>query len=217
MLLVLENEVDPDYRYLGEALRERLSDVRVYDYVERGGRPPLDGVDGVVVAGSTAGVYESDEHPWMRDEAEFVRDVVAGGVPTLGICFGHQLVNEALGGTVEHRGLRTELVEADLVDGELFDDVDDVVPAVHGDFVVEPGDRMESAGSVPGYEYFATRHRDAPVWTTQFHPEFTADLLPRVRRDFGWEDTEYDFADVTAVRVLSNFERLVADLSRASD
>jgi GMP synthase (glutamine-hydrolysing) len=211
VLLVLENEVDPDYRYFGAALRDSLADVDVYDYVEEGGRPSVDGVDGVVVAGSTAGVYESDDHPWMDDEAAFVADLVAEGVPTLGICFGHQLVNEALGGTVEHRGLRAELVDADLADDELFEGVHSTLPAVHGDVVVEPGDGMRSIGSVPGYDHFATRHREAPVWTTQFHPEFTAALLPRVRRDFGWTDNGRSFDDVTGIEALANFERIVAN------
>ncbi len=217
MLLSIENEVDPDARYLGEALRELLPACAVHDAVRDGGRPPqetlpadgFDALSGVVVGGSTAGVYEADDHPWMREEAEFVRECVDHGVPVLGVCFGHQLVNEALGGRVEHHGLDHRLVSADLADDPLLDGVDSTIPAVHGDRVVESGDGMEPLASTADYEFFATRHRDAPVWTTQFHPEFTHDLLATIRADFGWtDDGDLSWDDVTAHRVLPNFARL---------
>lgn len=209
MLLVLENEVDPRYRYFGDALRGFLGDVESYEFVDRGGRPSLDGIDGVVVSGSTAGVYENDDHPWMDDEAAFIRSVVDADIPTLGICFGHQLVNEALGGRVEHRGLKNELVSAELATDPIFDGVNDVIPAVHGDFVVELGAGMEPIARADYYEYFATKHTEKSVWTTQFHPEFTDAILDNVREDFGWIDNEYDWGDVNGNRVLENFENLV--------
>lgn len=208
MLLVLSNEVDPDYRYFPEALAGLLPDVEVYDYPTEGGRPDLDGVEGVVVSGSTAGVYERDDHPWMDDEAALVRDLVDRGVPTLGVCFGHQLANHALGGTVAHRGLTAELVEADLDDDPLFEGVNPTIPAIHGDHVEECGDGLEVIGSTDYYPNFATRHRNAPLWTVQFHPEFTESLRDRVAADFGFDDAGRSWADVTAVRTLENFVRL---------
>ncbi|MGA9399895.1 type 1 glutamine amidotransferase [Haladaptatus sp.] len=211
MLLVLENEVNPDYRYFVRAMESLLPDHEVYDYVTAGGRPSLSGVDGVIVAGSTAGVYERDEYPWMEEEAELVRELIEQEIPTLGICFGHQLVNDALGGAVEHRGLTNRLVRAELADDPLFEGVSSVVPAVHGDHVVELGAGMEVIGSTAYNEYFASRHRDAPLWTTQFHPEFTDELLPRIAEDFGWQENELSFADASGERVLENFARLVDD------
>ncbi|MFC6992551.1 type 1 glutamine amidotransferase [Haladaptatus sp. GCM10025707] len=212
MVLVLENEVDPRYRYFGEALVSHLpGEVTVYDYPAQGGRPALDGVEAVVIGGSTAGVYEADDHPWMDDEKAFILDLVEARVPTLGVCFGHQLINEALGGRVEHRGTHAQLETVDLGDDPLFEGVNDVIPAVHGDFVVERGDGMEVLAAADYYENFATRHREAPVWTVQFHPEFTAELLNAVREDFGWTDTERSFDDVTAVKTLANFVSLAGD------
>ncbi|WP_435317709.1 type 1 glutamine amidotransferase [Haloarchaeobius sp. TZWSO28] len=214
MLLSLENEVDPDARYLGDALRSLLTDYEPYDYVREGGRPDLteyDDIHGVVVGGSTAGVYEADDHPWMHEEAAFVRELVDRGVPVLGVCFGHQLVNEALGGRVEHHGLDHRLVDADLEPDPLLDGVKPTIPAVHGDRVVELGDGMEPIAATDDYPYFAARHRDAPVWTVQYHPEFQRDLLPRITADFGWTETELSWGDVTTERTLRNFERLAAE------
>ncbi|WP_338727225.1 type 1 glutamine amidotransferase [Haladaptatus sp. DJG-WS-42] len=207
MILVLENEVDPAYRYFGEALVSHLPDeeVTVYDYPARGGTPSLDGVEAVIIGGSTAGVYEADDHPWMDAEKGFIRELVAKNMPTLGICFGHQIINEALGGRVEHRSTHKELERIDLADDPLFESVNDVIPAVHGDYVVEPGEGMATLASADYYEHFGTRHRDAPVWTVQFHPEFTEELLSPIRRDFGWDDNERSFAAVNAVKMLGNF------------
>ncbi|WP_224447818.1 type 1 glutamine amidotransferase [Haloprofundus salilacus] len=226
MILVLANEVDPEAEYFVHELAGYLPDVVVHDYARDGGPrtvagfDELDGVDdasavdGVVLSGSTAGVYESDAYPWMDDQRALVRELVDEKIPTLGVCFGHQLVNDALGGTVEHRGLTTKLVSLELADDPLFAGVNGTVPMVHGDVVVDAGAGMDPIASADYYPLVATRHREAPLWTTQFHPEFTEALRDRVRRDFGWSDSpdsERTFDDVTATRVFENFRRLASD------
>ena len=209
MLLVVDNEVDPDYRYFVEELVTYLDEYRVHDAAA--GRPDLDGADGVILAGSTAGVYEADDHPWMREQMAFVRELRDERVPTLGVCFGHQIVNRALGGRVEHRGLSAELVAAETADDPLLEGVPPVFPAVHGDVVVERGEGMEVLASHPGYGNFATRHRDAPIRTVQYHPEFTDRLLERVAADFGWTENDLSFAETAHERTLANFERLATE------
>jgi GMP synthase (glutamine-hydrolysing) len=208
MLLVCDTEVDPDaYGYLPRALRELLPAHGQYHYPTRGGEPSLDGIDAVVITGSTAGVYEADERPWIGSAVEFVHGLVAEEIPTLGVCFGHQLVNDALGGCVEHRGLTAELVDADLADDPLFDGVAPVLPMVHGDHVTRVGEGMEPIAAADYYPRLATRHAEAPLWTVQYHPEFTGDLLPAIERDFGWWGSR-DFTDVTTVRTVANFLQL---------
>lgn len=217
MLLVLENEVDADKRYFVPEIVRYLTEYEVFSYADEGSNPSLDEVggverfDGVVLSGSTAGVYERDEYPWMDEQMTLVRELVEREIPTLGVCFGHQLVNDALGGRVEHRGLTNELVRADLAADPLFEGVNDVIPAVHGDHVVECGDGMESIASAPHAENFATRHRDAPVWTVQYHPEFTDRSLGRIEADFGWRDNDLSFADVNVEETFRNFERLASE------
>ena len=218
-ITVVRNEVDPDCEYHCDALEEFVSDVspdaRPVDY-PAGERPDLESTDGVVITGSTAGVYEVDDRPWIDDQKRLVRELVDREIPTLGVCFGHQITNAALGGTVEKAETTARPVDADLAGDPLFDGVSSIVPVTHGDVVTEPGDRMEVIGSADYYPAFATRHRTAPLWSVQFHPEYTAELRARLEADFGWSADRHGFDDVNATRVVENFVSIVADAATAA-
>jgi len=61
--------------------------------------PSLDGFDALWVLGGPMDVWEEDIYPWLRLEKQFIREaVVEKGLPFLGLCLGHQLLAEALGG-----------------------------------------------------------------------------------------------------------------------
>lgn len=55
--------------------------------------------DGWLITGSRHGVYE--DHPWIPPLEDFIRRAYAERVPVVGICFGHQIVAQAMGGKVE--------------------------------------------------------------------------------------------------------------------
>lgn len=208
-LYVVRNEVDTDCAYHCDAVASHVPAAEAVDFVADE-RVPLDDADGVVLTGSTAAVYEADRRPWIAEQETLVRELVDREIPTLGVCFGHQVANAALGGSVEHVGTTATLVEARLADDPLFDGVDPVVVSLHGDTVTDPGDDMEIIASAPHAPVFGTRHRTAPLWTVQFHPELSATHRDRLVEDFGWENASASFDDVTADRIFENFASLVA-------
>lgn len=55
-------------------------------------------LDGIAITGSSAGVYE--DHAWFAPLRAFIRSAYAARTPMVGICFGHQIMADALGGDV---------------------------------------------------------------------------------------------------------------------
>jgi GMP synthase (glutamine-hydrolysing) len=204
VILVLDNEVDPDLRYLGPELVRALPDAEYHVYPEDPVNPPVAELDGIVFSGSTASVYDDDHADWVRPQAELLEDCIDEDVPVLGVCFGHQLVNHALGGTVRADEFRGGFVELTDVDGssDVLAGIDPVVPVLHGDVVAEPGDGMGRIASTAYSDYFCTRHESARVWTVQFHPELTPVIAAQID-EFRSED--HTFEATNARVVLDNF------------
>ena len=87
MFIELLRQADPELEF------------RVYD-VEQGEYPAdLDEVDAYLITGSKSSVY--DDKPWIATLMDFVRELDRRRKKLVGICFGHQLVAQALGGKTE--------------------------------------------------------------------------------------------------------------------
>jgi GMP synthase (glutamine-hydrolysing) len=121
----------------------------------------------LVLSGGPASVY-SEGAP------EVDPGVFELGVPTLGICYGMQLMARDLGGTVERTGVsefgKTEL---DAVDSELFHDLppDQVVWMSHRDSVTAPPAGATVTASSPSTPIAAFEDRERLLYGVQFHPE----------------------------------------------
>lgn len=63
--------------------------------------PEIDGIDLLVVMGGPMGVYDTDIHPWLKTEKEFMKKAVESETRILGICLGAQLVADVMGAKVE--------------------------------------------------------------------------------------------------------------------
>lgn len=144
----------------------------------RGGSafPPLGDVAGLVVTGSSASVTE--RAPWILDTEAYLARATAAGTAVFGICFGHQLLGQALGGSVivNPRGRQIGTVEAALSASDPMIDAEALpywVNTTHRDIVdvLPPGARL--LATTPKDPNAFVRFADR-VWGVQFHPEFDA-------------------------------------------
>lgn len=66
--------------------------------------PDLDALDGVIVLGGPMSVNDTDGHPWLVSEIDWVSRALNQERPTLGICLGAQIMARALGKPVYSLG-----------------------------------------------------------------------------------------------------------------
>ena len=104
---------------------------------------------------------------------EMMRRAPAAGIPTLGVCLGHQSLAEAFGGTViRHEPVHGKTTEIGH-DGEgLFEGMPDplTVGRYHSLVVSETGPELVETARGGGV-LMAMRHRELPAYGVQFHPE----------------------------------------------
>ncbi len=128
--------------------------------------PGPDAAEGWLITGSRHGVYE--DHPWIPPLEALIRDIVASGRPLLGICFGHQIVAQALGGHVEKfaGGWSVGRHHYTTETGERL-----ALNAWHQDQVVRPPQGARTIARSEFTEHAAFAIGDT-VLTWQPHPEF---------------------------------------------
>jgi GMP synthase-like glutamine amidotransferase len=174
------DHVDERYRGVVGDYRdefERLLGTEVVPFDVVAGEVPVSptGCDAWVCSGSRHSVY--DDAPWIDAASAFVAEVHEAGTPFVGICFGHQLLAAALGGTVERAGSGwgAGVRRIDVIADEPW--MDPRRPAValhfmHQDQVSEVPDGGVVLGRTDHCEVAA--FRVDRMLGVQAHPEFTA-------------------------------------------
>lgn len=59
--------------------------------------PPVNKIDVLLIMGGYMNVDEEEKFPWLKQEKEFIRQVIDAGKKVIGICLGAQLIAAALG------------------------------------------------------------------------------------------------------------------------
>jgi GMP synthase-like glutamine amidotransferase len=151
-------------------------DIATFDVA--GGELPSDPADypAFLITGSPAGVYEM--LPWIDPLSSFIRS--AGDSRMVGVCFGHQIMAEALGGRVvqSDKGWGAGLHRYEVVRREPWMDGEEevAVPASHQDQVVVQPPNTEVVAQSSFTPYAALAWTDRPAISFQFHPEFTPEF-----------------------------------------
>jgi GMP synthase-like glutamine amidotransferase len=133
--------------------------------------------DGWLITGSRHGAYE--DHPWIPPLEQFIRDSFAAHVPMVGICFGHQIIAQAMGGRVERYdgGWAVGATDYDFGGDTL------TLNAWHRDQVTQtpPGARVVASNAFCTNAALLYDH----AFTVQAHPEFRPEFIAGLMRTRG--------------------------------
>ncbi len=136
--------------------------------------------DGWLISGSRHGAYEP--HEFIPPLEEFIRAADASKTPMIGVCFGHQIIAQALGGKVEKAsvGWTVGRQEYDFQNlGHLH------LNAWHQDQVITPPQGALTLATTPSCPHAALRY-GSHILTVQPHPEMNGPIIAeyvRLRRD----------------------------------
>ncbi|SFE55655.1 type 1 glutamine amidotransferase [Roseivivax sediminis] len=149
----------------GALLTSRGFDTEAWSVVENEFPPGPEAADGWLITGSRHGAYE--DHAWIPPLEELIRDIHASDRPLVGVCFGHQIIAQALGGTVE-KYPGGWAVGAHTYE---FGDGPKTINAWHQDQVVARPEGAQLVATNPFCENAALLYGDS-IYTVQAHPEF---------------------------------------------
>lgn len=160
-------------RMLGDGYRYRSYDVANGEGPAR----PHDHA-AYIITGSAAGVY--DPLPWIEPLQGFIR-AAHRRAKLVGICFGHQIMAQALGGQVEKssKGWGLGLHRYDIVGRANWMDQDAAAmagAATHQDQIVVPPPQARVLASSAFTPFAALSYTGEDAISVQFHPEFQDDF-----------------------------------------
>ena len=145
--------------------------------------PSLDGYDGLWVLGGPMDVWQEEQHPWLISEKAFIKEAVEErGMPYLGLCLGHQLLAEALGGKAAAGTPEIGILDIGLTDvgaeGVFLDGMPEVFPALqwHSAEIKELPAGAKVLASSPDCAVQAMQWGPR-AYSVQFHLEVESDTV----------------------------------------
>ena len=129
-----------------------------------------------VISGSRMSAYDS--HEWIQALSRFIVQLTKRRAPLLGICFGHQLIAQSLGGLVEKArvGWGAGVQDYHVADGVAFETDSFSSLVQHQDQVTRQPPNSQLVAGNDFCPNGALIYSDFPVASFQCHPEFTKEL-----------------------------------------
>lgn len=138
----------------------------------------VEAADGWLITGSKYGAYE--DHDWIAPLETFIRAAHAARRPMIGVCFGHQIIAQAMGGRVAKfdGGWSVGRTNYDIGGKRM------AINAWHQDQVVEKPESAEVIARNDFCENAGLLYGDL-MWTIQPHPEYKSDFIDGLIRTRG--------------------------------
>lgn len=136
-------------------------------------------IKGLIVFGSGSSV--SDRHPWQISLEEYLLPLLQRGIPTLGICYGHQMLARMFGGEVgyawpdQHKAVGQRLVHLEAC--TIWPRQSGHLTVSHCEAVIKVPLEFRAVGHSSEVAVEALEHRHLPIWSLQSHPESTSRFL----------------------------------------
>ncbi|MBI6750928.1 glutamine amidotransferase [Pseudomonas syringae] len=173
-------------------------------------------VAGAVLTGSWSMV--TDREPWSELTAEWIRCAMQERLPLLGICYGHQLMADALGGKVGFHASGREIGQHEVrLDPKAFSDA--LFASFPQKFQANLTHEQTVLKTPPGATVLASSAHDAhqiiryspEAISVQFHPEFNIDLMTAclVRRQDVFAREGYDIPEMVSSLRSTEYARAV--------
>jgi GMP synthase-like glutamine amidotransferase len=133
-------------------------------------------LDATLIMGSAAGVYDT-QYGWMEPLRAYIREAYVARTPMLGICFGHQIMADALGGDVRKSdkgwGLGRHVYEVKTRPAMIGGDLPAfAIACSHQDQVLVPPAEAETFLASDFTPHAGLIYRNGAAMSLQPHPEF---------------------------------------------
>ena len=175
--------------------------------------PSMEQFDWLIIMGGTMSTYEEEKHKWLQAEKKFIRQAIESDKIVLGICFGAQMIAEALGGKVypakeqEIGWFPIDMNKNNLPAGLSPLPVNPTVFHWHGDTFDLPDEAVHLASSEATINQAFIYHNR--VMALQYHHELTTKAISLMNEKLG--------AQLSKARYVQSAEEIMKGVSHIDE